>query len=633
MAAASVVQARHHVFLAVKGIDPLTGLSLATNIVQFIDFTAKLVSKGNKIYKSANEGRIENQEVDATSKKVIALHNRLVQEFEQSTSLSYGISPTDKEIKRICESCTKIAEDMILALERLRAKARYSRWQSYRQAFKGLWGRHEVELMKVKLDTERKCLDTNIERMNAMSAIIGFQATETRKISDFLFEKKGGSSKWKVDLVDSIQENNWSPHGPSSVMHMTHFSEHISKATEKDRVCQLESQLLRQLRFRDFSDREERIADSHYQTFQWILDSNKSQTGRWNDFVEWLKSEDHVYWIAGKPGSGKSTLMKFICNDTRTHNLLLLWSAKLPLVIARFYFWNSGSDFQMSQLGFLRSILIDALTQRPQLMSKVFPDRLRHSSMLGEDLHPWSLLELRKAFDVLVKQANRSFKLCLFIDGLDEMDGDHGALVSMIKDAASRPNVTVCVGSRPWPVFEEGFSKEPGLMLQNLTYPDIVRFTTEKLNSSPGFQRLKIREPQFSTSLIADISTKSDGVFLWVALVVKSLLAGLTNCNRVSDLQRRLHETPGDLEELYKKMFSSIDSFYAKHASHYFQIARAARGSLTALGLSFADEEDDNLAVTALCIPISQEESRSRYATIKRRLNGCCKGFLEISAG
>ncbi|KAI0126414.1 hypothetical protein BJ170DRAFT_733728 [Xylariales sp. AK1849] len=36
----------------------------------------------------------------------------------------------------------------------------------------------------------------------------------------------------------------------------------------------------------------------------------------WDNFLHWLESGEHVYWIGGKPGSGKSTLMKYIvCDD------------------------------------------------------------------------------------------------------------------------------------------------------------------------------------------------------------------------------------------------------------------------------------------------------------------------------
>jgi hypothetical protein len=52
-------------------------------------------------------------------------------------------------------------------------------------------------------------------------------------------------------------------------------------------------------------------------------------------------------------------------------------------------------------------------------------------------------------------------------------------------------------------------------------------------------------------ALVEEIVEKANEVFLWVKLVVQSLLAGLGNRDSITDLQRRLRELPSDLEKLY----------------------------------------------------------------------------------
>jgi hypothetical protein len=44
------------------------------------------------------------------------------------------------------------------------------------------------------------------------------------------------------------------------------------------------------------------------------------------------------------------------------------------------------------------------------------------------------------------------------------------------------------------------------------------------------------------------------------------MLGGLSNFDRISDLQRRLDELPSDLEDFYTKVLDSINPFYASHA-------------------------------------------------------------------
>jgi len=113
-------------------------------------------------------------------------------------------------------------------------------------------------------------------------------------------------------------------------------------------------------------------------------------------------------------------------------------------------------------------------------------------------------------------------------------------------------------------------------------------------------------------------------------LVVKSLLAGLVNGDRVSDLERRLELLPPDLEKLYHKMLNSLEPFYYSHASQFFQLVRTAFKPPTLLVLSYADEEAD-FAFKTKVHPLTNEEKILRADTMRRRLNSRCKGLLEIA--
>ena len=251
-----------------------------------------------------------------------------------------------------------------------------------------------------------------------------------------------------------------------------------------------QGKLIQQLHFSERMDRDNRIPQAYEKTFTWIF---QDRTDFKADFVTWLESGSQVYWITGKPGSGKSTLMKYICTDERTFDHLRAWASPSPLATAVFYFWNSGAEIQMSEHGLLRSLLFQILRQFPDLFPRLFPEKWELATFFrapsSRSLN-WSLEELRKALRRL-RTGGYDFRLCLFVDGLDEFSGNHMELAKLLIDIGSSPHVKICVASRPWNVFEDAFELRPSLLLQSFTYGDIKHFTTLKFHQDRYFCELE----------------------------------------------------------------------------------------------------------------------------------------------
>lgn len=73
-------------------------------------------------------------------------------------------------------------------------------------------------------------------------------------------------------------------------------------------------QFLKKLHFSSISTHERKIEKAHTHTFRWLLSpsAQEMQPSSCLDFATWLRSGDGVFWIHGKPGSGKSTFIKFL---------------------------------------------------------------------------------------------------------------------------------------------------------------------------------------------------------------------------------------------------------------------------------------------------------------------------------
>jgi len=415
---------------------------------------------------------------------------------------------------------------------------------------------------------------------------------------------------------------------------------------EQGRRLTVEQTIFGGLRFQTMTDRHDGIVEAHERTFEWIFDMSSKET-RWSNFIDWLRDEDGVYWVNGKAGSGKSTLMRYIYDNPKTKEVLRAWAAEVPLSIAGLFFWNSGTVEQRSYIGLLRSLIYEVLHQQRDLISVVFPGRwaTEYSQFFSPtllDREPWTLPDLVQSFKMLMRQQVTPLELCLFIDGLDEYDGEYEMIAELMKSAANSNSVKVCASSRPLLVFEDAFRTSPTLRLQDLTFDDISNYVRDRLDNDARFRRLAQEDPQTVFKLVEEIVTKADGGFLWVRLVVKSLLDGLSNRDSISDLQRRLRLLPPDLEGLYTHMLDLIDGFYVVKASEMFQIVRAAREQgenarnvgvepepLSCLALSFADEEDPNFSINAPLGEISQKKTPDRCQLMADRLKCRCAGLLE----
>ncbi len=92
-------------------------------------------------------------------------------------------------------------------------------------------------------------------------------------------------------------------------------------------------------------------------TFQCIFSEPIVSDKPWDNFVQWLRGGSERYRINEKAGSGKSTLEKYISSHHETRGALTSWAGDQELITASFFFWNTGTTLQKSQMGLLRSLL------------------------------------------------------------------------------------------------------------------------------------------------------------------------------------------------------------------------------------------------------------------------------------
>jgi hypothetical protein len=450
-----------------------------------------------------------------------------------------------------------------------------------------------------------------------------------RDLLQIVAESTKGQQHWQRKVLDALKQTHGQTTqsgGSATLVPSVGIHDLLSTAEAQH----IGNRLLHDLQFQEMDYRYERIPIAHEKTFQWIFQA-PPQNARWANFLGWIQNDDPIYWITGKAGSGKSTLTRFLRDHEKTQNAFQAWAADRPLALGAFFFWNSGAEIQMSYEGLLRTLLHQFLKQMPKLIPIVLPYRAEACMLFDDRSSPpmsWTWEELIKAFRILVDRATQTTKLAIFIDGLDEFSGNPAELVQLITTLSNR-NVKICVSSRPWIVFEDSYGDGPHLRLEDLTYNDIKSYVTSKLTATMAFQTFQEMDSEFSARLIDTLCSKSSGVFLWVTLVTHSLLEGVSEGERLCDLQKRLDSLPADLEKLFSKILGSLSSTHFERASQYFQINRASIVQLSLLEFSFADEDDPDYGFSVPCKALSQQEILARRELMRRRINASCKGLLD----
>jgi len=360
---------------------------------------------------------------------------------------------------------------------------------------------------------------------------------------------------------------------------------------ERQRRSERTRAIIESLQFLQIAERESTILEAHQETFKWVFSRERS------NIADWLVSGTGIYWISGKAGSGKSTLHKFLGGHQESYKLLRQWSGDKALVTASHFFWLQGTSLQKSQQGLFQTLVCQIMTRYPESVPVMAPKRWSSWTDLQAS---WTTSELSQCLHNLVSAA--SSRICLFIDGLDEYHGDHQELVHVLQSLTCSNDIKICASSRPRIEFISAFNPSHWkLQLQDLTHDDILAYVTDRLKSNPDIESYGSEVD----SLAQHIGSRAQGVFLWVYLVVRSLVRGMRYKDTMADLQKRLNELPTDLEQYFRLMLDSIESIYRKRAARALLVLCRSHGSTPILTFYFMDleAEDPQYALRTLPPP------------------------------
>lgn len=278
----------------------------------------------------------------------------------------------------------------------------------------------------------------------------------------------------------------------------------------------------------------EKAADN---TCEWLRGHTSYRT--------WLRDPSALLWIKGKPGSGKSTLMKHIFqrDDSR------------EVIRATFFFNARGSQIEHQPIGLYRSLLYQLLGFSESQSLQFAEQYIENKYTKGEYgvAWEWHTEELRDRLTVLLKSlSNRHVHL--YIDALDE-GGEEPAIDlanyfdSLVAEFTTHGHsLHVCFSCRHYPfVALNGLS----VVMEKMNSADIREFVKQKLCDENHRYSDRL-------TLVDSIIQSANGVFQWAVLVVSRILASLRRGKSINLILREVQKLPAELHKLYTSLMSDI---------------------------------------------------------------------------
>ena len=123
-------------------METLAIIGLVGNIVQFVDFSGKLISKSTELYQSSEGALAENIDTETATNHLVWLNSKL-----QNAATTTG----DSALESLCKSCGTAADELLAALDKVKVKGKQDKWKSIRKSLQSVWSKEKIEELERRL--------------------------------------------------------------------------------------------------------------------------------------------------------------------------------------------------------------------------------------------------------------------------------------------------------------------------------------------------------------------------------------------------------------------------------------------------------------------------------------------------
>ncbi|OCK95793.1 uncharacterized protein K441DRAFT_555462, partial [Cenococcum geophilum 1.58] len=379
-----------------------------------------------------------------------------------------------------------------------------------------------------------------------------------------------------------------------------------------------ESDCLRSLTYVELGMREARIRAALSNTCEWLFENAQ--------FQEWSLGRNSevshgMLWLKGKPGAGKSTLVKAALHRIGQRRVR-------DFILTGFFFNARGAELERTPLGLFRSFLHQILEQ-DELLLEWFCGIYKAKCDSHRTKWEWTEEEL----ETLLKEAlaTKGMKpVWMFIDALDECDEAKARdLVFYFRELTDTAyeagrNLRVCLSSRHYPTIT--VERCPEIVVEDANHDDISRYVHSKLQSQ------QFAHGPLISALQNAIVSKASGIFLWVVLVVGIVLRLLDEGKTTREIEAILQMVPQDLDLLFSSLLKGVNDNERAKSLALVRWVLLARCQLSINDAYLAIMFSSETPYTSFGSWPQLREIQVHPQQIMRLIRNLSKGLIEVSS-
>ncbi|CAH0047644.1 unnamed protein product [Clonostachys solani] len=389
--------------------------------------------------------------------------------------------------------------------------------------------------------------------------------------------------------------------------------------------------------YRAPSDMEVRARNEHCAAFNNIFSTPAAGKNPWVNYCQWLESDEQLYWITGERESGKTTLMKLIAHGPQHPSreslvgsvpFLRKWANGKTLITATFLYNTPAKNVELTMEGMIRSLLLRILTNCPEAMERLSPTKWESICLFGDS---YFVPEEENLSNLLIDALNTlkdSHEICIFVDGLDELDGGNGDVARLFKRIINDTSAKLCFASRLLPTYQNILGSSPQLEIHHLTYRQIAIYVGEAMKANEEFFQFQKDDTGPVAKLVDSITTKAAVVFVWARAAVIIMLDGFHRTDKRSDLCKKLDRIPLDINELYQSILNEMDPESLRVLAQILLIMGSCAEPPPAILLSFALEKNPQFAIELPPKILLPQDAQNRITAVYKRIEEISKNLI-----